>query len=180
MRRQITAGMARASLGGSATPPQEPRQQLQAHTFTPAPLSSPPQNFSPPPQALSPPPQAFSPSPQAFSPPPPAQPSTPSHGGMSRISYMSPQALPKPASSSGSFSLAHPSSSNWTNTSDLLPPPPPAPILRSGGIPTQAKPVAPQPDTPRRMTRSQAKPPIGDSERNPYAAKSRREGGGVV
>ena len=164
--------MARASIGGSETPPQEHHQQPQSHSFSPAPLSTPPQTFSPPPQAFSPPPQTFSP-------PPLAQPSTPSRGGLSRVSYMSPQAHPKPPSA-GSFSLAHPSSSSWTNTSDLLPPPPPAPILRSGGVPTQAKPVAAQPDTPRRMTRSQAKPPIGDSERNPYAAKSRREGGGVV
>jgi programmed cell death 6-interacting protein len=150
--------MSRTSLAPSTPSHDEPRHDLRQSFSPPT-----PQHFSPTPsQHMSPPPQQR----QAVPPPP--------------HSSFAPSPPPRGASSGG-FSLAHPSSSAWTNSSDLLPPPPPPPVLRSGGIPTQARPLAASAvDSPRRMTRSQARAPIGDSEKNPYAAKSRREGGGVV
>jgi len=124
-------------------------------------------------------PQAFSPSPQHFSPPPAQHFSPPPQQRQAPPTFVS-SPPPRRASPPASFSLAHPSSSAWTNSSDLLPPPPPPPILRSGGVPSQPRFAPPAPVDSPRMTRSQARAPIGDAEKNPYAAKSRREGGGVV
>jgi programmed cell death 6-interacting protein len=162
MFRQITSGMARTTLDTPETVPQgfstspQPQQEVrrpQAQN-TVSPVSQRP--YSPLTEPFSP-----GPSVHALSPPPPQ---------------------PARVAAPMSFSLPHPSSSSWTNTNDLLPPPPPQPIIRSGGIPTQQKapPVPTAADAPRRITRSQARGPIGDSDRNPYAAKARREGGGVV
>lgn len=120
---------------------------------------------------------------QHSSPPPPS----PRH--MSPPPQQPPQFYSSPPAS---FSLPHPNASSWTSGSDLLPPPPPQPILRSGGVPTQQS-RTPQTETPRRMTRSQAaaggtpagtprggRKDIGDAERNPYSGGRRKDGGGVV
>ncbi|ORX38229.1 BRO1-like domain-domain-containing protein [Kockovaella imperatae] len=89
---------------------------------------------------------------------------------------------PPPQSPPKSFSIAHPSSSVWTSSADLLPPPPPQPILRSGGVPAPQQPISVRmEDSPRRVTRSSTRGPIGDAEKNPYSSKSgRKTGGGVV
>ncbi|BEI84836.1 hypothetical protein CcaverHIS002_0502370 [Cutaneotrichosporon cavernicola] len=75
--------------------------------------------------------------------------------------------------------LAHPSSAQWQSSADFLPPPPPQPVIRSGGVPSRA--AAPAVDSPRRMTRSQARQgPIGDPDHNPYRKEGKRRGEGVI
>ncbi|GMK55878.1 hypothetical protein CspeluHIS016_0209340 [Cutaneotrichosporon spelunceum] len=152
-------------------PAQQHHQPAQQH-YQP----SPPPQFAPSPSPVAVPARPSAPS--APSAPLPPRTSSATSPLKSPPATFSPPPATSPPPTVAPF-LAHPSSAQWQSSADFLPPPPPQPVIRSGEVPLRAPATAV--DSPRRMTRSQARQgPIGDPDHNPYRKEGKRRGEGVL